>query len=508
MAGELLVEMEGVEKAFSGVKVLRNGTLRVAAGEIHALMGANGAGKSTLMKVLVGVYPKDAGTVRIAGRDGAMEPAEDLTPRSAHEHGIAIVHQELILLEELTVSENIALGNEARGRFGLIDDGAAQRLAVEALAKVGLGDVSPATLVHRLPTAKKQLVEIARALSSGARVIILDEPTTALSAAEASNLLDILRGLRDEGVAIVYISHRMDEIFALTDTITVMRDGAYVGTVATSDVDRDGLVRMMIGRELQQYSARLVDEEAHSAANRPVALAVEGLTNRHVKGVSLTVHEGEIVGMFGLVGAGRTELARAVFGIDAYDKGTVTVRGRALAPGSPAKAAEAGIGLVPEERKLGGLVLSLSNIRNLELAGLRRWSVLRRGAKADQELWDRYAKGLGIVARGPNQETGRLSGGNQQKIVLGKWLALNPSILILDEPTKGIDVAAKQDIYEQIRSLADQGVAIVVISSESEEIRMLSDRVVVMREGVVTHEAVNDAIDDETLLRHAMGAAA
>ncbi|MFT3887944.1 MAG: sugar ABC transporter ATP-binding protein [Arachnia sp.] len=508
MAGELLVEMKNVEKSFSGVKVLRDGTLQIAAGEIHALMGANGAGKSTLMKVLVGVYPKDAGVVKIAGPAGGLETVEDITPRTAHDRGIAIVHQELILLEELTVSENIILGHESRNGWGLIDDAAGHRLTAEALAKVGLSDVSPSTVVRRLPTAKKQLVEIARALSSGARVIILDEPTTALSAAEASNLLEILRGLRDQGVAIVYISHRMDEIFALTDTITVMRDGAYVATVATDAIDRDGLVRMMIGRELQQYTAKLVDAGAHNAADRPVALEVTALTNRHVKDVSLKVREGEIVGMFGLVGAGRTELARAIFGIDGYESGTVTVKGRRLVQGSPAKAAEAGIGLVPEERKQGGLVLGLSNIRNLELAGLRRWSVLRRGAKADLELWQRYSEALGIIARGPQQETGRLSGGNQQKIVLGKWLALNPSILILDEPTKGIDVAAKQDIYEQIRSLADQGMAIVVISSESEEIRMLTDRVVVMREGVVTHEGIIDDLDDEALLRHAMGAVA
>ena len=508
MSGELLVEMEDVEKAFSGVKVLNNGTIRIAAGEIHALMGANGAGKSTLMKILVGVYPKDAGSVRIANPAGVLEPVDGLTPKVAHQRGIAIVHQELILLDDLTVAENIILGNEPMGRLGMIDDAAGQRLAVEALAKVGLEDVGPSTSVRRLPPAKKQLVEIARALSTGARVIILDEPTTALSAAEASTLMDILRGLRDQGVAIVYISHRMDEIFALTDRITVMRDGSYVNTVATEDIDRDSLVRMMIGRELQQYSARLVGEGSHDVADRPVSLEVTELANRHVKGVSMKVHEGEIVGMFGLVGAGRTEFARAVFGIDAYDSGSVVVKGRPLSPQSPAKAAEAGIGLVPEERKLGGLVLGLSNIRNLELAGLRRWPVLRRPARADQELWQRYARSLGIVARGPHQETGRLSGGNQQKIVLGKWLALDPSVLILDEPTKGIDVAAKQDIYEQIRSLADQGMAIVVISSESEEIRMLSDRVVVMREGVVTYDGPNAGLDDETLLRYAMGEAA
>ncbi|MCW5952079.1 MAG: sugar ABC transporter ATP-binding protein [Propionibacteriaceae bacterium] len=508
MTGELLVEMQDIEKSFSGVKVLRNGVLHVRAGEIHALMGANGAGKSTLMKILVGVYTKDGGSIRLANGAGVLESVETLDPRSANRRGIAIVHQELILLDDMTVSANINLGSEPMRRWGVIDDRAAQRLTREAMAKVGLSEVNPGTLVGQLPTAKKQLVEIARALSCGAQVIVLDEPTTALSTAEASNLMEILRSLRDDGVAIVYISHRMDEIFALTDRITVMRDGEFVDTVATDAVDRDRLVRLMIGRELQQYSTRLVEEEATGVTDRPVTLKVENLSTSLLKTVSLEAREGEIVGLFGLVGAGRTELARAIFGIDHYDSGSVVVKDRPLGPGSPAKAAAAGLGFVPEERKQGGLVLGLSNIRNLELAGLRRWPVFTRSSRQDDELWNRYARSLGIVARGPHQETGRLSGGNQQKIVLGKWLALDPSILILDEPTKGIDVAAKQDIYEQIRQLADRGVSIVVISSESEEIRMLSDRVVVMREGAITYQGINRDLDDETLLRYAMGEAA
>lgn len=505
MTGELLVEMREIEKSFAGVKVLHDGSLRIAAGEIHALMGANGAGKSTLMKILVGVHPRDGGSLRIATRDGGFEEIDALTPRTAAERGIAIVHQELILLDDLTVSENIALGVEPTTWFGMIDDHRARTQAREALDVVGLHDVSPTTVVRKLSAARKQLVEIARALSSGARVIVLDEPTTSLSAAEAANLMTILESLRDQGVAIVYISHRMDEVFTLTDRITVMRDGRYMDTVATADIDRDALVRMMIGRDLQQYSARLVDEDPEQVPG-PVTLEVDALSNAHLKEVSLTLHRGEVVGLFGLVGAGRTELARAVFGIDTYDSGTVTVAGSRLEPGSPARAAAAGVGLVPEERKVGGLVLGLSNIRNLELAGLRRWPVLTRAKRAETDLWNKYVKDLGIVARGPNQETERLSGGNQQKIVLAKWLALDPSVLILDEPTKGIDVGAKQDIYEQIRTLAEAGMSILVISSESEEIRMLSDRVVVMREGAITYEGINHDLDDEALLRHAMGA--
>ncbi|MFV0452419.1 MAG: sugar ABC transporter ATP-binding protein [Propioniciclava sp.] len=504
MVGELLVEMAGIEKSFSGVKVLSDGTLRISAGEIHALMGANGAGKSTLMKVLVGVYARDAGSLRIADSDGVLQEVAELDPRAAGERGISIVHQELILLDDLTVSENIALGGETLTRFGLIDDATSRRKAREALDTVGLQSVSRNALVRSLPTAKKQLVEIARAVSSGARVIVLDEPTTSLSAAEAANLMEILRGLKDQGVAIVYISHRMDEVFALSDRITVMRDGAFVGSVETPDIDRDGLVRMMIGRDLQHYESRLEGED-HQRPDGEVVLEVTDLTNDHLKGVSLDLRRGEVLGLFGLVGAGRTELARAVFGIDTYDSGTVKVSGEVLGPGSPARAAAAGLGLAPEERKAGGLVLGLSNIRNLELAGLRRWKVFTRGREADVELWNTYATALGIVARGPHQETGRLSGGNQQKIVLGKWLAVDPTVLILDEPTKGIDVGAKQDIYEQIHRLADGGMSILVISSESDEIRMLSDRVIVMREGAVTYEGVNHDLDDETLLRFAMG---
>ncbi|MFV0429554.1 MAG: sugar ABC transporter ATP-binding protein [Arachnia sp.] len=504
MAHELLVDMENVEKSFSGVKVLTDGSLKISTGQIHALMGANGAGKSTLMKILVGVYSCDAGTIRIADPGGDLREVHDLNPRSMGERGISIVHQELILLDDLTISENIVLGAETSTRFGLIDEADATAKARAALDQVGLAGLSPARLVRSLPTAQKQLVEIARAVSSGGRVIVLDEPTTSLSAAEAANLMDILCKLRDQGVAIVYISHRMDEIFALTDHITVMRDGAYIGQVETAATTRDELVRMMIGRDLQRYESEL-DEQSHTQADTPVVLEVSQLGNAALHDVSLTLHQGEVVGLFGLVGAGRTELARAVFGIDTYDSGTVTVAGQPLAAGSPAKAAAAGIGLVPEERKVGGLVLSLPNIRNMELAGLRRWRVWRRTARDDAELWATYAESLGIVARGPQQETGRLSGGNQQKIVLAKWLALHPSILILDEPTKGIDVGAKQDIYEQIHRLAAQGMSILVISSESEEIRMLSDRVIVMREGSVTYEGVNHDLDDETLLRFAMG---
>lgn len=507
MSRQLLVAMSHVEKAFAGVKVLRDGSIDIRAGEIHALMGANGAGKSTLMKILVGVYSPDGGSVAIANPGGDLSEVAGLTPRTATDHGIAIVHQELVLLDELTVAENLSLGREPRNRWGLIRDREAEVLARDALMRVGLGDVSPRARVGGLSTAKKQLVEIARALSSGARVIILDEPTTALSTSEANQLMDILRALRDEGVAVVYISHRMDEIFSLTDTITVMRDGAYVATVATADVTRDELVRLMIGRELQAYTAR----QTHSVAptfDGECALQVDALTSTALHGVSLGVHRGEIVGIFGLVGAGRTELARAVFGVDGYASGSVTVNGQPLTPRSPARATAVGIGFVPKERKASALVLGLSNIRNLELAMLPRVSVFKRTAKDDTELWQTYSEALGIVARGPHQETGRLSGGNQQKIVLAKWLAVNPSVLILDEPTKGVDVAAKQDIYEQIRMLADQGVAIVVISSESEEIRMLSDRVIVMREGAITHEGPNQNLDDEALLRHAMGASA
>ena len=509
-ATDIAVDMDGISKSFAGTPVLIDCQLRVHKGEIHALMGANGAGKSTMMKILTGVHHKDAGTTRISQGDGDLVEVTFPDPRSARDAGIAIVHQELILVEGMSVADNIELGREATlARGTLVDRRARDLFARDALARID-ADVDPRSPVDALSPAEKQLVEIARALAFEARVLILDEPTTSLSDAEARKLHDVLRSLAAAGLAIIYISHRMDEVFALSDAITVFRDGRNVASMRTATATRQGLIHAMIGRELGGYgsstpAAKAGPAEVSSHVRDEPVLRVRGLVNRRLKGVSLDVHAGEIVGLFGLVGAGRTELVRAAYGIDDYDLGTVVLHGVTLPKNRPHAVAEAGVALVPEDRKTAGLVLDLPIIRNLELAALRSMNVLVDGQRHDAQLWDRFRDALGIVARDRQQTTRTLSGGNQQKIVLAKWLATSPDVLILDEPTRGIDVGAKHDIYELIRGLASQGKAILFISSESEEIQLLAHRVVVMREGRITHDGPNTGLDDEALLRYAMG---
>lgn len=505
-----VVVMENVTKAFAGVRVLHDGSLTVRRGEIHALMGANGAGKSTLMKILTGVYQKDSGSVRVATPPGRLDEVSFSDPRAAQRAGIAIVHQELILVESMTVADNIALGREPLvGASRLLNRRETTRFARNALERIG-ARINPGRLVEQLTPAEKQLVEISRALAYDARVLVLDEPTTSLSTSETHHLHSVLRALRADGLAIVYISHRMDEIFALTDTVTVMRDGRFVASMPTADVSRQSLIRQMIGRELAVYERELARESAEDggdeeASSATVVLEVEGLLSSRLHDVGFKVRAGEILGIFGLVGAGRTELARAVFGVDRYTRGAIRVLGIPLPMGKPHVAAARGIGLVPEDRKTAGLVLDLPLIRNIELARLRDVSVFKEGRALERTLWATYRGAMGIVARGPEQITRTLSGGNQQKVVLAKWLATAPRVLILDEPTRGIDVGAKQDIYELIRSLAKAGMAVVVISSESEEIEMLSDSVLVMREGAVTFSGSSAGLNDERLLTYAMG---
>lgn len=504
---EPLLSARGITKSFGGAPALRDGRLEVARGEIHALMGANGAGKSTMLKILTGVYDKDGGTVDMAG-DEIGPPVEVRIdgPRDAERLGIAIVHQELILNENLTVADNICLGSEPTRLGGLVlDRRAARATARRALALIG-ADIDPGREVAALSTAEKQLVEIAGSLARSARLLILDEPTTSLTDNEARRLFTVLKGLRDSGIAVVYVSHRMDEVFEICDRITVMRDGAYVDTLETADTDKSELIRLMIGRTLAKQYER---PPARTGEAGEAALSVEALSTADLlHEVSVDIHRGEIVGMFGLVGAGRTELARAVFGLDRVDGGTVRVDGRPLRRPTPARAIAAGLGLVPEDRKLCGLVLDLSIGDNMELASLREQGFVQWTGARSRKLWQEYSQSMGIVASGRNQAVGTLSGGNQQKVVLAKWLAMRPSVLILDEPTRGVDVGAREDIYAIIRRLADEGAAVLVISSEIEEVLMIGDRVVVMREGAVTLDAPNHDLDSGALLSAAMGATA
>lgn len=500
---EPLLSARGIVKNFAGAPALRDGRLDVVRGEIHALMGANGAGKSTMLKILTGVYSKDAGTVAMADEDGRLSEVRIERPGDADALGIAIVHQELILHENLSVADNISLGSEPTSFGGLVvNRRAATGTAREALALIG-ADIDPTREVGDLSTAEKQMVEIAKSLARSARLLILDEPTTSLTDNEAGRLFTVLEGLRDSGIAIVYVSHRMDEVFELSDRITVMRDGSYVDTLTTETTDRPALIQKMIGRDLARQYERPPKRHDETGTN---ALAVEGLSTPDLlDDVTIEIRRGEIVGMFGLVGAGRTELARALFGLDRASSGTVSVAGRPIGRLSPARAIEAGIGLVPEDRKNCGLVLDLSIGDNMQLAALRKRRFVEWTEARSRALWRDYSKSMGIVARDRRQRVDTLSGGNQQKVVLAKWLALRPEVLILDEPTRGVDIGARADIYAIIRRLADEGAAVLAISSEIEEVLMISDRVVVMREGAVTLDSPNRDLDSRTLLSAAMG---
>lgn len=498
-----VLDAAGITKSFSGAPALRDGRLQVAEGEIHALMGANGAGKSTLLKILTGVYAKDAGQIRIADSEGRLVEADLHGPRDADRLGIAIVHQELILSENLSIAQNITLGSEPMTFGGLvIDTRAANAHARAALALVGV-DLDPRSMVSTLSTAEKQLVEIAKALARNARILILDEPTTSLTDNESRKLFTVLRGLRDSGIAIVYVSHRMEEIFDICDRITVMRDGSFVETLVTADIERGELIMLMIGRTLTAEYENV--GASHRTVGDPVLSVRDLSTTDLLRDVTLDVRRGEIVGMFGLIGAGRTEVARAVFGLDRTSVGSIRIQERDMGRLTPQRAIAAGMGLVPEDRKDCGLVLELSISDNMDLATLRRWPAIQWTGVRSRRLWEQFSTRLGIVARNRQQVVGTLSGGNQQKVVLSKWLALEPALLILDEPTRGVDVGAKEDIYGVIRQLADAGTGVLVISSEIEEVLMISDRIIVMREGAITLDAPNRTLDSHALLSAAMG---
>jgi ribose transport system ATP-binding protein len=471
-----VIAMRGIGKEFLGVRVLEGVDLECAAGEVHAIVGENGAGKSTLMKILSGVYRPSEGEILIDG-----EPVDFHHPLDGQRAGVAIIYQEFNLLPERTVAENIFLGREPR-RGLLIDRHAMEERSEQLLTELAPDDpISPRERVGNLPVARQQTVEIAKALSLDSRIMVMDEPTAALAAHEVERLFEQVRRLKERGLAVFYISHRLKEVFEIAERITVLKDGRRVRTMRSGEVTPPELVRLMVGRELDQY----FPPRAAPGTRGEVRLRLRGAGNDLLTGIDLDVHAGEIVGIAGLQGSGRTELARAIFGADPFRDGTFELDGKSLRISSPRAAVAAGIGFVTEDRKAEGLALSQPVRDNVTLA----WRSLRRSLRRDRELdVGTLVKAVELRSRGLGQEVRFLSGGNQQKVVLAKWLATEPRLVIFDEPTRGIDVGAKAGIHDLIRGLANDGVAVMMISSELPEVIGMSDRIVVMRQGAVAGE--------------------
>lgn len=474
----LLVEMRDIDKRFPGVHALKGVQFDLKAGEVHALMGENGAGKSTLMKILSGIYRRDGGELLVNGA-----PADPDGPRAAQALGIGMIHQELSLMQDLTVAQNVFIGREPRKSFGRLDEAALNRQTAEIFRSMNL-HIEPQARVGDLTVAKQQIIEIAKALSFRSRVLIMDEPTAALNDAEIAELFVIIRQLREEGVGIVYISHKMDEIKQISDRVTVMRDGTYVDTFAAESQPISRIIAMMVGREITEKPREVPDTLAN-----PVLLEVRNISRgNELRDISFAVRRGEILGFAGLMGAGRTEVARTIFGADPRDKGEIIVDGKPRSIRTPHDAVAAGIGYLSEDRKHFGLATGMAVSANIAMASMDRFTsrfgVLNEAA-ITRTATD-YIEQLGIRTPSSRQEVRLLSGGNQQKVVIAKWLLRDCSVLIFDEPTRGIDVGAKSEIYKMLDDLARQGRAIIVISSELPEVMRLSHRIAVMCEGRLT----------------------
>ena len=494
-----LLEVRGVRKRFPGVLALDGVSMHLAAGEVLALVGENGAGKSTLMKLLAGVYQPDDGEILLDGRPVRFAGVND-----AMAAGISLIHQELNLAENLSVAANIFLGRENLTGGLWLNKRAMAEEAVVLMRRVGLAENLVNTLVSKLPPGQKQLVEIARALSLKARVIIMDEPTSSLTQSETDRLYEVIDDLRDAGVSIIYISHRLAEVKRSADRVTVLRDGRNAGELAKAEISHEAMVRLMVGRDLKQFYPRTVRQRRDG----PPALEVNGV--RYAGGpetpVSFAIRGGEIVGMAGLVGAGRTELAEALFGIRKIVAGEVRMAGVPVRIAHPSDAIAAGLLMAPEDRRLNGLVLEKSVGFNLSLPNLDSLSHLRLvSATAEKSAGTDLVERLRVKTPSLNQVVGLLSGGNQQKVVLGKWLARQPRVLILDEPTRGVDVGARSEIYALMDRLASNGVAIWMISSDLEEVLGMSDRVLVLHEGHLAGELPREKLTEEAVMRLATG---
>jgi ribose transport system ATP-binding protein len=498
MSDAPLLEVRAIVKNFPGVRALRGVNLTLQRGEVLALIGENGAGKSTLMKILAGVQTPDSGELRI---DGNLVPIDSV--HAAIASGIALIHQELNLADNLDVGSNIYLGREPHRLVpGFIDRQKIHAGAREVLSRVGL-DIAPSMPLSALSIGRQQMVEIAKALSVNARILIMDEPTSSLSTHEATQLFQVVRDLRNKGVSVIYISHRLGEVHALADRVTVLRDGENAGDLNRDEISHDRMVKLMVGRDVSQFYAR----RPHTIGD--VLLDVKDFVSPAWPKypLSFQVKCGEIVGLAGLVGAGRTELLRTLFGVDKPPGGSVHLAGRQVLIDSPVAAIRAGLALVPEDRKQQGLILEMAVRQNIGLAGLRRnqrWFGFLNVA-AERDATAEMIKRLNVKTPSEHQVVQYLSGGNQQKVVLGKWLALKPKLLLMDEPTRGIDVGAKQEIYRLMEQLAESGVAILFVSSEMEEILGMSDRVLVMHEGRISGELSREQLSEEAVMRLATG---
>lgn len=490
----VIVSMKGIEKAFSGVYALKGAQLDLRKGEVHALMGENGAGKSTLMKILTGIYSKDSGSIKFEGQE-----VEYKNPKEAQSAGIVIVHQELNMMNHLTVGQNLFIGREnMQGLF--INDKQMNKQAEKLFERLGI-HIDPKETMGNLTVGKQQMVEIAKAISQDAKVIVFDEPTAALTETEINDLFKIINDLRNEGIGIIYISHRMDEINRITDRVTVMRDGEYVGTLITKECTKDDIINMMVGRVIYE------EPKQHSMVPKgaPVVLRVKNLNaGNMVKDVSFELRKGEILGFSGLMGAGRTELARAIFGADKIDSGEIYINGKLADIKSPMDAVKNGIGYLSEDRKRYGIIVEKTVAENSVMATLDHYmkGIFIDDAKVKEDA-EKYVKLLSTKTSSVDQYVVNLSGGNQQKVVIAKWLIRDSEILIFDEPTRGIDVGAKSEIYSLMNQLVKQGKSIIMISSELTEILRMSDRIVVMCEGRKTGELSIEEASQEKIMKYA-----
>jgi len=493
-----LLQMSGIEKRFAGVHALKGVDFELESGEVHALLGENGAGKSTLMKILAGIYPVDEGEIFIEGNKVSINSVKD-----AQAYGISIIHQEISLVPHLSVAENIFLGKEPVTKTGWIDWKRMIEETRKTLQQFGL-ELSPDVQVKKLTVAQQQMIEIIKAVSFRAKMIVMDEPTSSLTEKEVEFLFQTIGHLKEQGVGIVYISHRMNELFAITDRITVLRDGALIGTVRTKETTADQLISMMVGRELTQYYIK--DTAPENGGE--IVLSVHNLSKKGVLNkAGFELRKGEILGFAGLVGAGRSELMKCIFGLDAFDEGEIRIDGKPLIIRNPNDAIKHGIAYVTENRKEEGLFLIRSVQYNITIKVLDKFIKwwFRVNARYEDQRTRQFIDELSIKTPNPDQEVRNLSGGNQQKVLISRWLATNPRILILDEPTRGVDVGAKAEIYAIMNRLVKEGVSIIMISSELPEVINMSDRIAVMYKGGIRTILNRDEFSQETIMHYATG---